>query len=143
MFAEGKKHIPNASSSLIRTASYNPCPPFIARGKGARILDEDENVYLDFNLAYGCLINGHAPAEMVKEVSAHLELGFHFASPTELEVQLRQAVQEDGPERRAGRLRLERLRCDHERHPHRAGGDRQGHHPEVRGTFATDSTTTR
>ena len=86
LFEEGKKYIPNASSSLIRVASYDPAPPFIARGKGARIWDVDENEYLDFNLGYGCLINGHAHPEMIKAINAQAELGFHFASPTELEI---------------------------------------------------------
>ncbi len=86
LFEEGKKYIPNASSSLIRVASFDPCPPFIARGKGARLWDEDDNEYLDFNLGYGCLINGHAHPEMVKAVSEQAERGFHFASPTELEI---------------------------------------------------------
>jgi len=83
LFEEGKKHIPNSTSSLIRVASYDPCPPFITRGKGPRIWDEDENEYLDFNLAYGCLINGHAHPQMVKAIQKQAELGFHFASPTE------------------------------------------------------------
>ena len=88
LFEEGKKHIPNSTSSLIRVASYDPCPPFIARGKGSKIWDEDENEYLDFNLAYGCLINGHAHPQMVKALQKQAELGFHFASPTELEIEV-------------------------------------------------------
>ncbi len=88
LFAEGKKHIPNSSSSLIRVASYDPCPPFIAAGKGPRIWDEDGNEYLDFNLAYGCLINGHAPREQVKAIQERAELGLHFAAPTALEIDL-------------------------------------------------------
>ena len=88
LFEEGKKHIPNSTSSLIRVASYDPCPPFIAKGKGPKIWDEDENEYLDFNLAYGCLINGHAHPQMVKAIHKQAELGLHFASPTELEIEL-------------------------------------------------------
>ena len=88
LFAEGKKYIPNSSSSLIRVASYDPCPPFIAAGKGARIWDEDGNEYLDFNLAYGCLINGHAPKEQVKAIQDRAELGLHFAAPTALEIEV-------------------------------------------------------
>ncbi len=91
LFEEGKKYIPNSTSSLIRVASYDPCPPFIARGKGSRIWDEDGNEYLDFNLAYGCLINGHAHPEMVKALCAQAEKGFHFASPTELEIDVAKA----------------------------------------------------
>ncbi|HEV2317854.1 MAG TPA: aspartate aminotransferase family protein [Thermoplasmata archaeon] len=88
LFAEGKKLIPNSTSSLIRVASYDPCPPFITKGKGALVWDEDGNEYLDFNLAYGCLINGHAPPEIVRAITEAAELGLHFASPTELEIQV-------------------------------------------------------
>ncbi|MCI4349976.1 MAG: aspartate aminotransferase family protein [Thermoplasmata archaeon] len=91
LFEEGKKLIPNSSSSLIRVASYDPCPPFIERGKGARIWDVDDNEYLDFNLAYGCLINGHAHPEIVKAIQAQAELGLHFAAPTELEIDVAKA----------------------------------------------------
>jgi glutamate-1-semialdehyde 2,1-aminomutase len=93
LFEEGKRRIPNATSSLIRVASYDPCPPFIARGKGSKIWDEDGNEYLDFNLGYGCLINGHAHAEMVKAVQTQAELGFHFASPTALEIEVAKMFQ--------------------------------------------------
>jgi glutamate-1-semialdehyde 2,1-aminomutase len=88
LFAEGKERIPNSSSSLIRVASYDPVPPFIARAKGARIWDEDENEYLDFNLAYGVLINGHAPSEQVKAIQEAIGFGLHFASPTVLEIEV-------------------------------------------------------
>ncbi|HYA54237.1 MAG TPA: aspartate aminotransferase family protein [Thermoplasmata archaeon] len=88
LFEEAKKFLPNGSSSLIRTASYDPVPPFIARGKGSHIWDEDENEYIDYNLAYGVLINGHAPEAQVKAIQEQAELGLNFGSPgaTELEV---------------------------------------------------------
>jgi glutamate-1-semialdehyde 2,1-aminomutase len=97
LFEEGKKHIPNSSSSLIRVASYDPCPPFIAAGKGSRIWDEDGNEYLDFNLAYGCLINGHAPREQVKAIQERAELGLHFAAPTALEIEVAKLFQKMVP----------------------------------------------
>ncbi len=93
LFQEGKKRIPNSSSSLIRVASYDPVPPFIARAKGTRIWDEDDNEYLDFNLAYGVLINGHAPSEMVRAVQEAAQFGFHFASPTALEIEVAKIFQ--------------------------------------------------
>ncbi len=93
LFQEGKKRIPNSSSSLIRVASYDPVPPFIARAKGPRIWDEDDNEYLDFNLAYGVLINGHAPSEMVRAVQEAAQFGFHFASPTALEIEVAKMFQ--------------------------------------------------
>jgi glutamate-1-semialdehyde 2,1-aminomutase len=93
LFEEAKRHIPNASSSLIRVASYDPCPPFLARGKGAHVWDEDGNEYLDFNLAYGVLIQGHAPEAQVKAIQEQAELGLHFASPTVLELELAKLFQ--------------------------------------------------
>ena len=88
LFEEAKKFLPNGSSSLIRTASYDPCPPFIAKGKGSRIWDEDGNEYLDYNLAYGVLINGHAPEAQVKAIQEQAELGLNFGSPSELELEV-------------------------------------------------------
>ena len=93
LFEEGKKRIPNSSSSLIRVASYDPVPPFILRAKGPRIWDQDENEYLDFNLAYGVLINGHAPSEQVRAVQEVAQFGFHFASPTALEIEVAKMFQ--------------------------------------------------
>ncbi len=93
LFEEGKKRIPNSSSSLIRVASYDPVPPFIARAKGATIWDEDDNEYLDFNLAYGVLINGHAPGEQVRAISEAAQFGLHFASPTAREIEVAKLFQ--------------------------------------------------
>jgi glutamate-1-semialdehyde 2,1-aminomutase len=93
LFEEGKKRIPNSTSSLIRVASYDPVPPFIARAKGAHLWDEDDNEYLDFNLAYGVLINGHAPSEQVKAIQEIVQFGLHFASPTALEIEVAKLFQ--------------------------------------------------
>ena len=93
LFAEGKLRIPNSSSSVIRVASYDPVPPFIARAKGVRIWDEDDNEYLDFNLAYGVLINGHAPSEQLRAIQEAMSFGLHFASPTVLEIEVAKMFQ--------------------------------------------------
>jgi len=93
LFEEGKMRIPNSSSSLIRVASYDPVPPFIDRAKGARIWDEDDNEYLDFNLAYGVLINGHAPSEQVRAIQDVVQFGLHFASPTAREIEVAKMFQ--------------------------------------------------
>ncbi len=93
LFEEGKKRIPNSSSSLIRVASYDPVPPFITRAKGTTIWDEDDNEYLDFNLAYGVLINGHAPSEQVRAIQEAAQFGLHFASPTAREIEVAKLFQ--------------------------------------------------
>ncbi len=88
LFAEAKKHIPNGASSLIRVASYEPCPPFIVRGSGSRIWDADDNEYLDFNMAYGVMINGHANPEIIKAIQDAIESGTQFGAPSELELEV-------------------------------------------------------
>jgi glutamate-1-semialdehyde 2,1-aminomutase len=93
LFEEGKKRIPNSSSSLIRVASYDPVPPFIQRAKGPLIWDEDDNEYIDFNLAYGVLINGHAPSEQIRAITEAAQFGLHFASPTAREIEVAKLFQ--------------------------------------------------
>ncbi len=88
LFEEAKKLIPNGASSLIRVASYDPCPPYIAKGSGSTIWDVDGNEYTDFNMAYGVLINGHAHPEIIKAIREAIEKGTSFGAPTELEVEL-------------------------------------------------------
>lgn len=88
LFADAKKLIPCGASSLVRVASYDPCPPYITRGSGSRIWDADGNEYIDFNMAYGALINGHAHPEIIKAIRDATERGTMFGSPTEFEIEL-------------------------------------------------------
>ncbi len=59
---------------------------FIKRGKGSRIWDEDGKEYIDFLLAYGPLILGHAAEKVVTRIKETAEHGSLFGAPTELEV---------------------------------------------------------
>src|SRR4051812_9221142 len=55
------------SSGLRRSA--RPYPLFFDRGKGSRVWDVDGNQYLDFGLAWGPLILGHAPDVVADAIS--------------------------------------------------------------------------
>ncbi len=66
---------------------YQPYPVFIKRGKGSRIWDMDKTEYIDFLLAYGPLILGHAPERVVAKIKETAENGSLYGAPTELEVQ--------------------------------------------------------
>jgi glutamate-1-semialdehyde 2,1-aminomutase len=74
------------SSSLRRNA--RPYPLSFDHGRGARVTDVDGNVYLDYGLAWGPLILGHAPPEVVATVSAQLERGFTFGAQHDLEFEV-------------------------------------------------------
>ena len=69
-------------------AGWVPGPPVVVRGEGARLWDVDGNEYLDYLLALGPMIHGHAHPEITAAVTkATHEIGTMFALPYELEAQ--------------------------------------------------------
>jgi len=74
------------SSGLRRT--FRPNPLFFDRGRGSRVIDVDQNVYLDYGLAWGPLILGHAPPEVVEAVQYQLSKGFTFGAQHDLEFEV-------------------------------------------------------
>jgi len=68
-----------ASSYQLR----DPWPIYLSRGKGPRVWDVDDNEMLDFHNGFGSMVQGHAHPEITKAVVERMELGTHFAAPTE------------------------------------------------------------
>ena len=67
-------------------------PIFVARGRGARIEDEDGRTYIDYVMSWGPLIHGHAPKGLLKALAAAAARGTSFGAPTELETRLARRV---------------------------------------------------
>jgi glutamate-1-semialdehyde 2,1-aminomutase len=67
-------------------------PLFLARGSGGWVWDADGNRYVDWVQSWGPLIAGHAHPEVIAAVSAAGERGTTFGAPTELELELAQAL---------------------------------------------------
>ena len=63
-------------------------PPFIAWGRGARIVDADGNSYIDYVGSWGPLILGHAPAEVVAAINHAASRGTSYGAPTAMEVEM-------------------------------------------------------
>jgi glutamate-1-semialdehyde 2,1-aminomutase len=61
----------------------DPWPVYIERGAGARVWDVDGNEYLDFHNGFGVMCVGHANPTIAAAVKARMDLGTHFAAPTE------------------------------------------------------------
>jgi glutamate-1-semialdehyde 2,1-aminomutase len=80
--------IPGGASSTMRWASYEPYPLCMKSGAGPRIVDVDDNTYLDYLLAFGALINGHAHPRIVDAVQKQAQEGMMFGTAVELEVEL-------------------------------------------------------
>ncbi|HJN72761.1 MAG TPA: glutamate-1-semialdehyde 2,1-aminomutase [Myxococcota bacterium] len=90
--------IPGGVNSPVRAFSaVEGDPPFIARGEGVRIHDEDGNSYYDLVGSWGPLILGHAHPKVVAAVAAALAKGASFGAPTKGELHFAQALVERVP----------------------------------------------
>ena len=74
------------SSGLRRSA--RPYPLFFDHGKGSRVWDVDGNEYIDFGLAWGPLILGHAPDCVVEAIKRQASRGFTFGAQHDLEFEV-------------------------------------------------------
>jgi len=74
------------SSGLRRSAK--PYPLYFSHGKGSRVWDVDGNEYLDYGLAWGPLILGHAPGLVVERVQQQAARGFTFGAQHDLEIEV-------------------------------------------------------
>jgi glutamate-1-semialdehyde 2,1-aminomutase len=90
LFEKAKKLIPGGVNSPVR--AFQPYPFFTERGNGSHIFDVDGNEYIDYCLAYGPLLLGHAHPKIVEAVKAQLEKGALYGTPTEQEVELAELI---------------------------------------------------
>jgi glutamate-1-semialdehyde 2,1-aminomutase len=60
-----------------------PQPVWIDHGAGSRVWDVDGNEFVDLHGGYGVMLAGHAHPAVVAAVSRRVQLGTHFAQPTE------------------------------------------------------------
>lgn len=87
IFHESKKYMPGGVNSPVRSyRNTGMTPPIIKRGKGAIIVDEEGNEYIDFVLAWGPMILGHSDKDVVKAIKETSESAIAFGAPTELEL---------------------------------------------------------
>ena len=89
LFKRGQKIIPGGVNSPVRAfSSVNMEPPFIERGEGTYIYDEDGNKYIDYVGSWGPLILGHCHPEVVKNLKEVVDRGTSFGACTEIEVKM-------------------------------------------------------
>lgn len=98
LFDKAKTLIPGGVNSPVRAfGGVGGTPRFIARGKGARMWDEEKREYIDYVGSWGPLIHGHSPEFVNEAVRAQLELGASFGAPSRLEVTMAQTLCEAVP----------------------------------------------
>ncbi len=93
IFERAQKVIPGGVNSPVRAfKGVGGTPPFIKKGQGPFIFDEDGNQYIDYVGSWGPLILGHAHPEVVDAVARVLSDGTSFGAPTEREVVLAEMI---------------------------------------------------
>jgi glutamate-1-semialdehyde 2,1-aminomutase len=91
LFERAKQFIPYGVNSNFRYWGDEDTL-LIARGEGAYIWDVDGNRYIDYRLAFGPIILGHAYPSVVERVTDAIRGGTLFAWTTPLEVQVAERV---------------------------------------------------
>lgn len=85
--------LPGGVSSPVRAfRAVEGYPPDVVRASGAYVYDADGNRFVDFVLAYGPHILGHAPAEVNAAITEQLSCGTAFGLTTEVEVELAERI---------------------------------------------------
>ncbi|WP_456471813.1 glutamate-1-semialdehyde 2,1-aminomutase [Methanocaldococcus sp.] len=90
LFGEAKKYLVGGVNSPVRY--YKPYPFFVERAKDCYLYDVDGNKYIDYCLAYGPMVLGHANEKVIEKVKEQLYLGTAYGCPTEKEIILAKMV---------------------------------------------------
>jgi len=87
------KKIPGAVNSPVRAwSAVKGSTLFIEHAKGAYVFDADGNRFIDYVGSYGPAILGHADPRLSDAIADQAGKGFSFGAPTELEVELAEAI---------------------------------------------------
>jgi glutamate-1-semialdehyde 2,1-aminomutase len=90
LFEEAGRVLVGGVNSPVR--AMKPYPFFAARGAGCMLYDVDGRDYIDYCLAYGPLILGHAHPAVVERIKEQLDRGTLYGTPTELEVEFARKI---------------------------------------------------
>ncbi len=71
--------------------------PYMQKAKGAYLWDVDGNKYIDYRMAFGPIILGHAYNEVNEKVKEEIDLGTMSAMTYELEVETAEKIVEMCP----------------------------------------------
>ena len=93
LYQQARKVIAGGVNGNIKYRS--PHPIFMKSASGAHLLDEDDNVYVDYVMSYGALVLGHGHP-VVREAVRHVldSMGTTtFGAPNETELELSKLIQ--------------------------------------------------
>lgn len=93
LFQEAVRYIPGGVNSPVRAfRSVGADPLFISKAAGSKIVDVDDNEYIDYVGSWGPMVLGHCHPKVVDALQKAVANGSSFGAPTELEITLAQMV---------------------------------------------------
>ncbi len=91
LFQQAQASLAGGVSSNVRALAQPPL--YFRSAAGARIVDADENVYLDYTLSQGTMFLGHSPAPVLDFVNRAMRDGQLYGAQHELEIELAESIQ--------------------------------------------------
>ena len=95
LFQRAKASLAGGVSSNVRALAQPPL--YFRSAAGTRMVDADENVYLDFALSQGPMLLGHSPPTVLDFVERAMQEGQLYAAQHELEIELAEKFQRHVP----------------------------------------------
>jgi glutamate-1-semialdehyde aminotransferase len=95
LLARARAVIPGASQTMSKGPTQwvqGVAPAFLRRGSGARVWDVDGREYLDFPMALGPILLGHAHPAVNEAIVRQLADGITFTLPHPLEVEVAERI---------------------------------------------------
>ena len=102
LYKRASELIPGGVNSPVR--NYSPYPLFVASAKASRFRTVDGEEFIDYCMAYGALLDGHAREEVIEAVQKALDRGSIYGQPTEMEVELASLIRSIVPSMEMVRL---------------------------------------
>jgi glutamate-1-semialdehyde 2,1-aminomutase len=121
--------------------AYDPHPVVVKYASGSRMVDVDDNEYIDYDMGFGALFAGHMHPAVRRAVEAQLDDGTLYVTPCELDAEFAELLAEryglpmwrptnSGTEATMDAIRLARGATKREKIVKVEGGY-HGHHDEV------------
>ncbi len=92
LYGEAVRLFPGGVNSPVRLMRHLPYPFYVKRAYGAYIETVDNVKLIDYCMAFGPLILGHAPEPVKKAIQEYLEYGWIYGIPTELEIEYAKTI---------------------------------------------------
>jgi glutamate-1-semialdehyde 2,1-aminomutase len=121
--------------------AYDPWPVVVKHSSGSRMIDVDDNEYVDYDMGFGALFAGHMHPDVRAAVEAQLDDGTLYVTPCELDAEVGELLAErygfpmwrptnSGTEATMDAIRVARGATGRDRIVKVEGGY-HGHHDEV------------